>query len=53
MGYLYRAVDKQGKTVDSLFQSGRGRSGHGLFSQSACVLRATMAAENYTGWTQT
>jgi transposase-like protein len=24
MGYLYRAVDKQGKTVDSLFQTGRG-----------------------------
>jgi len=24
MGYLYRAVDKDGKTVDSLFQVGRG-----------------------------
>jgi hypothetical protein len=24
MGYLYRAVDKQGTTVDSLFQTGRG-----------------------------
>jgi transposase-like protein len=24
MGYLYRAVDKDGKTVDSLFQIGRG-----------------------------
>jgi transposase-like protein len=24
MGYLYRAVDRDGKTVDSLFQIGRG-----------------------------
>ena len=24
MGYLYRAVDKDGKTVDSLFQISRG-----------------------------
>ncbi len=24
MGYLYRAVDKEGRTVDSLFQTGRG-----------------------------
>ena len=35
MGYLYRAVDKDGKTVDSLFQIGRG-----IAAAMACFRKA-------------
>ena len=35
MGYLYRAVDKEGKTVDSLFHTGRGIAAAMAFFGSA------------------
>jgi transposase-like protein len=35
MGYLYRAVDKDGKTVDSLFQISRGVAAAMAFFRSA------------------
>jgi hypothetical protein len=49
-GYLYRAVDKQGKTVESLFQTQRNRCGNGPFPQSGGDLRAPVPAQDYPGW---
>jgi transposase-like protein len=40
MGYLYRAVDKQGKTVDSLFQTGRGIAAAMAFFRKALAFCA-------------
>jgi len=39
-GYLYRAVDKQGKTVDSLFQAGRGIAAAMAFFRKALTSSA-------------
>lgn len=35
MGYLYRAVDKKGRTVESLFQTGRGTAAAMAFFRKA------------------
>jgi transposase-like protein len=39
-GYLYRAVDKQGRTVESLFQTERGIAAAMAFFRKAVVSRA-------------
>jgi hypothetical protein len=50
-GYLYRAVDKEGKTVDSLFQHRPwNRRSNGILPQGGRVLRTAMAAEDHPGW---
>ena len=47
-GYLYRAVDKKGKTVESLFQTScEIAAAIGLFPQGGCIVRATVAAQDY------
>ena len=43
-GYLDRAVDKQGKIVESLFQTERGIAAAMAFPQGGGDLRARMAA---------
>ena len=53
MGYLYRAVDKQGRTLESLFPiSGGIASAMAFFLQGGGSLRATLAAQDYAGWAQ-
>ena len=47
MGYLYRAVDKQGRTLESLFPiSGGIASAMAFFLQGGGSLRATLAAQD-------
>jgi len=50
-GYLYRAVDKEGKTVESLFH---GRpwdcGGDGLLPPGGRLLRTAVAAQDHPGW---
>ena len=50
-GYLYRAVDKQGKTVESLFQTSRGiAAAMAFFPQGGRILRAALAEQDHTRW---
>jgi transposase-like protein len=48
--YLYRAVDKHGRTVDLLLRSDRGIAGASVLSKGPCVTHRSSAAEDYTGW---
>ena len=50
-GYLYRAVDKQGKTVESLFQTTRGIApAMAFFRKAGGDLRAPISAQDHPGW---
>jgi transposase-like protein len=48
--YLYRAVDKQGKTVDFLLRRDRGIAAAQAFFRKALATSQSMAAQGDAGW---
>jgi transposase-like protein len=48
--YLYRAVDKYGKTVDFLLRSDRGIAAASILSESSIDKFAAMAAQDHARW---
>jgi transposase-like protein len=48
--YLYRAVDKHGKTVDFLLRPDRGIAAAQVFSQSSIDKFAEVAAQDHARW---
>jgi transposase-like protein len=48
--YLYRAVDKHGRTVDFLLRPDRGIAAAQAFFRKALASHRSSAAEDYIGW---
>src|SRR5204862_3146609 len=49
--YLYRAVDKQGRSIDFMLRPDRGiAAAPGVLSEGACLASGSSSAQGHTRW---